>query len=97
MNKLSWILVVAMLFCACAQNAPKDSTDSQTGKVTGTGEISPEEMKQYIDGNTNSIIIDVRKPEAFARQTIKGAVNFPLENLEENLKNIPRGTALFFT
>jgi 3-mercaptopyruvate sulfurtransferase SseA len=97
MRKFLWVLIIGALVCACASNDQEYPVDSQTGRAIGAREISPEELKQYIDKNTNSLIIDVRRPGAFAEHTIKGAINIPLEQLAENLKNIPKDTALFFT
>ena len=97
MTKFLWVMVMGTFLCACA---PKDQTnpvDPETGRTIGAREISPGELKQYIDKDTNSLIIDVRRPEAFESQTIKGAINIPLEQLKERLKDIPKDTALFFT
>ena len=71
--------------------------DPQTGRTIGAKEISPEELKKYIDKRSKSLIIDVRKPDAFSKQTIKGAINIPIDQLEANLQSIPKDTALFFT
>ena len=97
MCKLSWIVIIGTLLSACVQNDMNYPVDSQTGRAIGAKQISPEELKQYIDKETNSLIIDVRNPEAFANQTIKGAINIPLDQLKANLKDIPKDTALFFT
>lgn len=97
MYKLSWLVFVGMLTIALAQQERKFPVDPQTGRVIGAREISPEELKKYIDGKTKFLIIDVREPEAFAKQTIKGAINIPIDRLEAKLKDIPRDTALFFT
>jgi len=97
MRKLSWIILIGILLCACTQKDRKDPVDPQTGRAIGASEISPEELKKYIDEKTDFLIIDVRRPDAFERQTIKGAINIPLEELSAGLKSIPKETALFFT
>jgi 3-mercaptopyruvate sulfurtransferase SseA len=97
MYRMWWIAVLATLLSACAQEDVKYPVDPKTGRALGASEISPEELKKYIDRKTNSLIIDVRDPDEFAKQTIKGAINIPLEQLRANLKNIPKDTALFFT
>ena len=97
MHKLSWIILIGVISLALALAGQKFPVDPQTGRTIGAKEISPEELKNYIDKKTKSLIIDVRNPDAFAKQTIKGAINIPIDQLETNLKNIPKDTALFFT
>ena len=97
MHKLSWIILIGVISLALALAGQKFPVDPQTGRTIGAREISPEELKNYIDKKTKSLIIDVRNPDAFAKQTIKGAINIPIDQLETNLKNIPKDTALFFT
>jgi rhodanese-related sulfurtransferase len=86
-----------MIPSAIAQVQAKYPVDPKTGRAIGAREISPEELKKHIDKNTKSLIIDVRDPDAFAAQTIKGAINIPLDQLRAKLKDIPKDTALFFT
>jgi rhodanese-related sulfurtransferase len=43
------------------------------------------------------LIIDVRGPAAFAKETIPGAINIPLEELEGHLKKMSRDTYVVFT
>jgi predicted sulfurtransferase len=100
MHKLSWIVfmgLMGMFALSLAQDGQKFPVDPQTGRAIGAKEISPEELKKFIDKKTKSLIIDVRDPDDFARQTIKGAINIPLDQLRANLKDIPKDTALFFT
>ncbi len=97
MHKLSWMVFMGMLSLVLAQDGEQFPVDPQTGRVLGVKQISPEELKKYIDNKTKSLIIDVRDPDAFAKQTIKGAINIPIDQLRANLKNIPKDTALFFT
>jgi 3-mercaptopyruvate sulfurtransferase SseA len=97
MHRLWWIVFAGMLSMTLAQDAQKYPVDPKTGRAAGAREISPEELKKYIDAGKKSLIIDVRDPDAFAKQTIKGAINIPLDKLRAYLKNIPKDTALFFT
>jgi predicted sulfurtransferase len=97
MKILSWIVFVGMISLTTAQEKDAFPVDPHTGRAVGAKQISPEDLKKYIDKKTNSLIIDVRDPAAFARQTIKGAINIPLNQLRAYLKNIPKDTALFFT
>jgi rhodanese-related sulfurtransferase len=43
------------------------------------------------------IIIDVRSPATFEKETIPGAINIPLAELEEYLKKISKDTFIVFT
>ena len=88
---------MGLLLVACAQDAKKFPVDPQTGRAVGAREISPEDLRKFINGKTKSLIIDVRDPGEFARETIKGAINIPLDRLRGELKGIPKDTALFFT
>jgi len=72
-------------------------TDPKTGRAVGAKEITPEQLRQHIDKDTKILIIDVRDPEEFEKETIKGAINIPLAQLEPKLKDIPKGTTLVFT
>ena len=97
MLRYSWIVLFGMLACTQGREITTYPVDPQTGRAIGAREISPEELKEHIDRKTKYLIIDVREPEAFARQTIKGAINIPLDELEAALKKIPKDTALVFT
>jgi rhodanese-related sulfurtransferase len=50
-----------------------------------------------IDQQTKTLIIDVRDPEEFQRDTIRDAINIPLAELERWLSDIPKDTTLVFT
>jgi rhodanese-related sulfurtransferase len=43
------------------------------------------------------MIIDVRPPANFEKETIPGAINVPLAQLESYLKNISKDTYIVFT
>ena len=64
--------------------------------AVGAKETSPEELKKLKAGGATFMLIDVNTREQFARETIPGAVNIPLEELDEGLKNIPKDTVLVF-
>jgi 3-mercaptopyruvate sulfurtransferase SseA len=97
MRTFSWIVFAGLLSVALAQTERRFPADPQTGRAIGTKEISPEDLMTYIDKKTKILIIDVRDPDSFAKETIKGAINIPIGQLSVALKNIPKDTALFFT
>jgi 3-mercaptopyruvate sulfurtransferase SseA len=47
-------------------------TDPKTWRAIGAKEITPEQLRQHIDKNTKMLIIDVRDPEEFEKETMKG-------------------------
>jgi rhodanese-related sulfurtransferase len=42
------------------------------------------------DDNEGKFLVDVRSPEEFARGSVPGAVNIPIEQLRERLDELPR-------
>jgi len=54
--------------------------------------ITPEELKQKLDGGDLVMVLDVRHPLEFAAtpQTIPGALYLPLEDLDKEQTRIPR-------
>jgi 3-mercaptopyruvate sulfurtransferase SseA len=93
----SLIFAVALTVASAAQNEGRFQIDPQTGRAIGAKEMSPQELKSHIDRKTKMLIIDVREPEAFGKETIKGAINIPIGQLESRLKDIPKDTLLAFT
>jgi 3-mercaptopyruvate sulfurtransferase SseA len=80
-----------------AQAGQKTPTDPATGRAVGAKEMLPEDLRARIDAESKTLIIDVRDPEEFAKETIKGAVNIPMAQLGDRLQDIPRDTTLVFT
>jgi 3-mercaptopyruvate sulfurtransferase SseA len=71
--------------------------DPQTGRAIGALEIVPDELRKLVEQKAKVIIIDVRDESQFRKETIKGAVHIPLEDIEKRLKEIPKDTILAFT
>ena len=69
---------------------------AQAGRAIGAKQIAPEDLRKLIDKNTKTLIIDVRDPDEFEKETIKGAINIPLVQLETKLRDIPKDTTLVF-
>jgi len=91
-----------MLFCAlvigvAAQTNQAVQVDPQTGRAVGARQMSAEDVKKLLDLHGKVMVIDVREPDAFQKETITGAVNIPLGQLESRLKDIPKDTTLVFT
>jgi Rhodanese-like domain len=91
------LLVFTLAFGTGAQADKKVDVDPQTGRAIGAREMTPGELKKLIDAHGKVLIIDVREPAAFEKETIKGAINIPIGQLEARLKDIPKDTTLVFT
>ena len=54
--------------------------------------ITPEELKQKLDGNENVAIVDLRHPLDFLSKpyTIPGAIRLAMEELERRIHKLPR-------
>ena len=76
---------------------PQAPVDPQTGRAIGARQISPEDVARALGTDKKIVIIDVREPDAFARETIKGAINIPIGDLEARLKDFSKDTLLVFT
>ena len=97
MRSLMLFLMAGLTISAIAWSSVGIQVDPQTGRAVGAKEMSPAELKKLIDEHGKLLIIDVREPEAFRKETIKGAINIPLEQLKGRLKDIPKDTTLVFT
>ena len=97
MRILCSLIFLTALAALVTQHEIKTQVDPQTGRAIGAKEMSPQELKSYIDRKTKTLIIDVREPEAFEKETIKGAINIPISQLQSRFKDIPRDTTVVFT
>jgi rhodanese-related sulfurtransferase len=54
--------------------------------------ITVEELKRRMEAGEDFTIIDVRNPQAWAeaKTKIPGAIRVPIDDLEQNLPNIPK-------
>ena|SRR3989344_6380643 len=52
--------------------------------------IEPEELKKKLENKKNIFLLDVRTPEEFEEQRIKGSINIPINELQERLNEIPK-------
>ena len=96
------LMLTAVIFLLCgsfavAQQQRRYPVDPQTRWAVGANQKAADELKSQIAAGTEVLIIDVRNPRSFERETIPGAINIPLEELEEHLKTIPKDKLLVFT
>lgn len=92
-----FVLLVLCAGHAYSQTGQSIQTDPATGRAIGAKEMSAAELRAKINQKTKTLVIDVRDPEEFKKETIKGAVNIPLLHLNDRLKDIPHDTTLVFT
>ena len=60
-----------------------------------TNESGFEDLKKMISENQNVVLIDVRTEEEFQEERLKGAINIPLDKIEEEYTKIPFGDVFF--
>jgi len=92
-------IAAALSFLAAssfAQQQRKYEVDPKTKWAVGAKQTPADELKKQVDAGT-VMIIDVRPPANFEKETIPGAINVPLEQLEGFLKKISTQTYIVFT
>jgi len=79
-----------------AQAQPRYPVDPQTKWAVGAKQTLAKELKKRLDAG-KILIIDVRPPASFEKETLPGAINIPLEELEGHLKKMAKDTYIVFT
>jgi len=93
------LAIAALSLCAAsslAQQQRRYEVDPKTKRAVGAKQTPADELKKQLDAGT-VMIIDVRPPANFQKETIPGAINVPLEQLDGYLKNIAKDTYIVFT
>jgi len=94
---VSWIAVVLWTTCSLAAQAqPRYPVDPKTRWAVGAKQTPADELKKRLDAG-KMLIIDVRTPEQFHKETIPGAINIPLGELEGHLQKMAKDTYIVFT
>ena len=98
------MVLATLLLCAAVQAAPQAPpaqprypVDPATGRAIGATEMAPEAVKGAADDGRKMVIIDTRPAEAFAKETLPGAVNIPLAEIDARLADYSKDTLLVFT
>ena len=94
---LAMTAVVLWGMLSFAQQQPRYPVDPQTKWAIGATPKPADELKKQLDSGSTMLIIDVRPPANFEKETIPGAINVPLEQLEGYLKKISKDTYIVFT
>ena len=79
-----------------AQAQPRYPVDPKTNRAIGAKPTPADQLKKQLDAG-KILIIDVRAPEQFQKETIPGAINVPLAELEDHLKKLAKDTYIVFT
>lgn len=93
------ILTVVSLWAVSsfAQEQRRYPVDPQTKWAIGAKPKPADELKKQLDSGSTVLIIDVRPAASFEKETIPGAVNIPLAELEGHLKKMSKDTFIVFT
>lgn len=98
------MILATLLVCAAVQAAPQAPpaqprypVDPTTGRAIGATEMAPEAVKLAVDEGRKMVIIDTRPAEAFEKETLPGAVNIPLADIDGRLAEYSKDTLLVFT
>jgi len=100
---IAFAAACAVFGIAMAASSPQDAgkpqvaVDPQTGRAIGAKEMAPETLQSLVAKKAKLIIIDVRDEAQYQKETIKGAIHIPFDELEARLKDIPKDTILAFT
>jgi 3-mercaptopyruvate sulfurtransferase SseA len=100
MKKLACLIVVGLWLGASltlAQQQPRYPVGPETKWASGAKQKPADELKKQLAAETEVLIIDVRAPASFEKETLPGAINIPLDQLVSYLPTIPKDKTLVFT
>ncbi len=93
----SWLaLVLSTTSLFAAQAERRYPVDPNTKWAVGARQKPADDLKKEMAAG-RMLIIDVRAAEQFQKETIPGAINIPLPELEGHLKKIAKDTYIVFT
>jgi rhodanese-related sulfurtransferase len=81
---------------ALAQQPPRYPVDPETQRAIGARLLPADELKTQLDAGAKVLVIEARERGKFD-ETLPGAINIPLPELEAHLKTLPKDTHLVFT
>jgi 3-mercaptopyruvate sulfurtransferase SseA len=93
---LAIVAVISLFVASSFAQQRKYEVDPKTKWAVGAKPTPADELKKQIDAGT-VMVIDVRPPANFEKETIPGAINVPLAQLEDYLKKISKDTHIVFT
>ena len=90
------ILLLSTTIALAAQTERRYPVDPDTRWAIGAKQTPADELKTRLEAG-KMLIIDVRSPAQFEKETIPGAINIPLADLEGHLKKMSKETYIVFT
>jgi 3-mercaptopyruvate sulfurtransferase SseA len=91
------LLTLAAMPSLAAQAQSRYPVDPQTNWALGAKQKPADELKRQLDAGNKTLIIDVREAAQFTKETLPGAINIPLAELEGHLRKMPKDTFIVFT
>ena len=99
------MILATLLICGALQTAPQAPPSAQprypvdpaTGRALGAKEMAPAAVRLAVDEGRKIVIIDTRPAEAFEKESLPGAVNIPLAEVDARLAAFTKDTLLVFT
>src|SRR5262245_39688806 len=79
-----------------AQTERRYPVDPDTRWAIGAKQTPADELKKRLDAG-KMLIIDVRSPQQFEKESFPGAINIPLAELEVHLQQMAKDTYIVFT
>lgn len=65
--------------------------------ILNVPQVTPEEVKDAMQGSKAAIILDVRTPQEYERNRIGGSINLPIDELPEKIAGVlPDKSALVY-
>ena len=89
---LATCLTAFLMVTAAAYGQGTHGERSKTAKETPA-----ETLKHKLDRGEKILIVDVREPNEMTGGSIPGAVNIPMSELAQRMKDIPKKTQVVFT
>lgn len=93
---VSLFLLVWTTAAFAAQAQRRFPVDPKTNWAAGAKQKPADELKKEMAAG-KILIIDVRAAEQFQKESLPGAINIPLAELEEHLKKISKDAYIVFT
>lgn len=90
------MLLVWTTAALAAQTERRYPVDPQTRWAIGAKQKPADELKKELEAG-RTLIIDVRAPAQFEKESLPGAINIPLAELEGHLKKMSKDTYIVFT
>jgi rhodanese-related sulfurtransferase len=60
------------------------------GSYAEVRRVQPDEVKSWLDAESDVVIVDVRRPEAYAARHIPGALSLSSRAIEDGTHHLPR-------